>query len=117
MKNLKNFMSSCPIQIIFDFLRSAWSALQFIPYNHRFPNRNEWCSIDRKHSIPLKFQSGLDRTGSTGADVQQIASRQLNLAGERAAVGHPWLQSENIKVNPRAALPFGNAEYGEHAGG
>ena len=31
-KNLNNFMSSCPIQIIFDFLRTAWSALQFIPY-------------------------------------------------------------------------------------
>jgi hypothetical protein len=31
-KNLNNFMSSCPIRMIFDFLGSAWFALQFIPY-------------------------------------------------------------------------------------
>ena len=33
-KNLNNIMSSCPIWIIFDFLGSACSALQFIPYTY-----------------------------------------------------------------------------------
>jgi len=37
MKNLNNFMSSCAIRIIFDFLCSASSGLQFVPYNHFDP--------------------------------------------------------------------------------
>ena len=32
MKDLHNFMSSCPIRIIFDLERSAWYALPFIPH-------------------------------------------------------------------------------------
>ena len=37
MNNLNNFMSSCPIRINFDFLRSSWSVLKFIPYNRFDP--------------------------------------------------------------------------------
>ena len=37
MKNLNNLMSSCPIWINFDFLCSARSALNFVPYNRFDP--------------------------------------------------------------------------------
>jgi len=37
MKNLHNFMSSCPIRIIFGLERSAWCARQCILYTHLDP--------------------------------------------------------------------------------
>ena len=45
---------------IFDVERSAWCALQYIPYNRRYPKKNWWYSLAPKHSIPFEFQSGLD---------------------------------------------------------
>ena len=41
-KNLNTSMSSWPIWIIFQLERSAWCALQYIPYNRRNPKKNWW---------------------------------------------------------------------------
>ena len=42
MKNLNNFMSSCPIWIIFGSHDSAWCTLPFIPHIHLDPTIPSW---------------------------------------------------------------------------
>ena len=51
MKNLNNFMSSCPIRMIFDFLRSAWSALKFVTYNRFDPRTPSYSGGHLKSEI------------------------------------------------------------------
>ena len=60
--NLNNFMSLCPIGVLFDLKRSAQCALQFIP-NNRLDPRAPSSSVPQLKSFKLAILPKIQKVG------------------------------------------------------